>query len=200
MELSQREEEIWRFVANFIVKKGYSPTVREITQGIGFSSTASVQAYLNQLEEMGYLKRWPGHRGIEVIIYPSGIKFKELRSVPLIGRVVAGQPTIAFENIEDYLPFPAQIAPEGSFFLRVEGESMIKAGILSNDLVLVKPQPVAKNGDIVVALIDGEATVKRFRTKRNQIFLEPANPKFKPAEMKKGEIIGKVIAVWRSLS
>ncbi len=200
MELSQREAEVWRFVANFIAKKGYSPTVREIAQGVGFSSTASAQAYLNSLEEKGYLKRWPGHRGLEVIIYPPEIEFGKVRSVPLVGRVVAGQPTLVFENIEDYLPFPVQIVPEDAFFLRVEGDSMIKAGILPDDLVLVKPQPIAKNGDIVVALIDGEATIKRFRTKINKVFLEPANPKFKPVEMKKGEIVGKVIAVWRSLT
>jgi repressor LexA len=174
--------------------------VREIARGIGFSSPASVQVYLNSLEEKGYLKRWPGHRGLEVIIYPPEVDFKERRSVPLVGRVAAGQPTIAFENIEDYLPFSAQIAPEGSFFLRVEGDSMIRAGILHNDLVLVKPQPTANNGDIVVALVDGETTVKRLRTKRNRVFLEPANPNFKPIEIKRGEIIGKVIAVWRSLA
>jgi|Deesub1362A_J573_1020465.scaffolds.fasta_scaffold04194_2 repressor LexA len=201
MKLTKRENEVWNFIARFIVDKGYSPTVREIAKGLSLSSPATVQVHLVNLEKKGYLKRLPGHRGFELTIYPPGLSFKEkeIREVPLVGRVAAGVPTLSLENIEGYFPFPSQVAKEGSFFLKAEGESMIEAGILPGDLLLVRPQEVAQNGEIVVALIDDEVTVKKFRRKKGKVFLEPANLKMKPMEMKRGKIIGKVVAVWRVL-
>ncbi len=201
MKLTTREGEVLNFIAQFMKDKGYPPTVREIAKGLSLSSTATVHIHLVNLEKKGYLKRLPGHRGIELTIYPPSLSFKEkeIREVPLVGRVAAGVPTLSFENIEGYFPFPSEIAKEGSFFLKAEGESMIEAGILPGDLLLVRPQQTAHNGEIVVALIDGEVTVKRFRKKGRKVLLEPANPKMKPMEMKRGKIIGKIVAVWRML-
>ncbi|MBI2469648.1 MAG: repressor LexA [Planctomycetes bacterium] len=201
--LTKKQMKFLSFLKEHLQEMGYPPTVREIMDGIGLSSTNIVKKYLDVLERKGYIRRqFNSPRAIEII--ESSGKGLESRSVPIMGRVRAGTPHPAIEDIEGYLSMDKTICrSNNTFFLRVVGDSMIEAHIQEGDLVLVKPQPVANNGEIVVALINDEATVKRFYKKGNTIHLKPEHPTMKPILIKEGQadvhIIGKVTTVIRQL-
>lgn len=199
-DLTQRQQEILDIIKKEIAKKGYPPSVREIGEAVGLTSSSTVHNHLNTLEQKGYIRRDPTKpRAIEVL---DGSSNNELLHntvhVPLIGQVTAGQPIMAVENIEDYFPLPYDMVKSDSvFMLRVQGESMIDAGILDHDLVLVRQQNTANNGEIVVAMIEDEATVKRFYKEKSCIRLQPENSTMAPIYAENVTILGKVIGVFR---
>jgi repressor LexA len=196
-ELTARQKEVFDFLKNFLQEKGFPPTLREIASRFGLRGPKAPQKTLSILERKGYIRKVPGgSRAIEILSYPQ-FSLTHILSVPIIGRVRAGEPILAIENIEGYLNLDRSLVSSGDvFLLRVEGDSMIDAHIQDGDFALVKPQPNAENGEIVVVLIEDEATVKRIFKKRDLIRLEPANPKMEPIVVKKGEkkviIVGKV--------
>ncbi|HWI54617.1 MAG TPA: transcriptional repressor LexA, partial [Desulfobacteria bacterium] len=182
-DLNPRQVQILEFIRTEIKQKGYPPAVREIGEAVGLSSSSTVHSHLNILEERGYIRRDPTKpRAIEVLIgNEEPISKKEMINVPVVGRVTAGQPILAVENVEDTFPLPMDfVRNENVFMLRVRGESMIEAGILDDDFVLVRQQSTARNGDIVVALLEDEATVKRFFKEREHIRLQPENQYMDP--------------------
>lgn len=197
--LGKRQEEILRFIREEVKKKGYPPSVREIGDAVGLSSSSTVHGHLNKLEEKGFIRRDPTKpRAIELL---DGSRAVVSFSVPVLGRVTAGQPILAVENIEEYFPLPKDFSstPEDVFMLRVSGDSMIEAGILSRDYVIVRKQAAAANGDIVVAMVDDEATVKRFFKETGHIRLQPENQAMSPIIVEDAQILGKVIGVVRRL-
>lgn len=200
LNLSPRQKAILEFIKTEIRLKGYPPAVREIGEAVGLSSSSTVHGHLAQLEEKGYIRRDPTKpRAIEVLDGQQLIK-KEMVNVPIIGKVTAGEPILAVENIEDSFPLPMDfVRNENVFILSVRGESMIEAGILDGDYVLVRQQNDAKNGDIVVALIEDEATVKTFYKEKDHFRLQPENPYLEPILVKEVTILGKVIGVFRRL-
>ena len=210
-ESSDKQQQIINFVNRQVEEKGYPPSVREICSAVGFKSTSTVHAYLEKLKKDGIILKDPTKpRALKVI---NGYKkeagsgtggyysSKELVEVPIIGKVAAGQPILAVENIEDTFPLPVDFVQNSTaFMLKVQGDSMIEAGILDRDFVLVKQQPTANNGDIIVALIGDEATVKTFYKEKDHIRLQPENKYFKPIIVKDDfSVIGKVIGVFRKL-
>jgi len=201
--LTERQRQILQFIKDEIRTKGYPPSVREIGEAIGLSSSSTVHGHMTRLEEKGYIRRDPTKpRAIEVLLGPDDLPFapREVASIPLVGRVTAGNPILAVENIDDYLPLPRSLADqEDCFLLRVVGDSMIEAGILDGDLVIVRKQPTANNGDIVVAMIDDEATVKRFYRENGHIRLEPANPAYSPIISSNAAVLGKVTGLIRKI-
>ena len=198
--LSPRQKAILEFIKTEIRLKGYPPAVREIGEAVGLSSSSTVHGHLNQLEEKGYIRRDPTKpRAIEVLDGQQVIK-KEMIYVPIVGKVTAGEPILAVENIEDSFPLPMDfVRNENVFILSVRGDSMIEAGILDGDYVLIRQQSDAKNGDIVVALIEDEATVKTFYKEKDHFRLQPENPYLEPILVKEVTILGKVIGVFRRL-
>ncbi len=202
-KLTLTQENVLNFLKNFLRDKGFPPTLREIASHFELQGPKGPQKTLNILEKKGYLRRTPGFsRGIEILGYPAP-KTQTL-TVPIIGRVTAGEPILAVENIEGYIHFDRNlVSSEDVFLLRVQGDSMIEAHIQDGDFALVKPQKDAENGEIVVALIDDEATIKRIFKKRDLIHLEPANPNMEPIVVKKGEkrvtVVGKVIGIFRKI-
>ncbi len=203
-KLSRRQKEILRFIMKEVRHRGYPPSVREIGKAVGLSSSSTVHAHLNNLEKKGYLKR--GHalpRAIEILQTEETVtlpEYKKMQNVPLVGQIAAGEPLLAEENIDDYMPLPSDLVGDKStFMLRVKGDSMIEAGILSNDYVVVQKQDVVDNGDIAAVMIEDEATVKRFFKERGQVRLQPANPTLKPIITKEVVVLGKVVAVLRRL-
>ncbi len=202
-KLSAREEEILNLLRQGIIENGYPPTVREICAMTGLKSTATVHGYLERLEKKGYIKKAEDKpRAITIInhedYYADAV---EAVLVPLVGEVAAGSPILATENIETSYPLPKEMVKESDcFLLRIRGESMIEAGILPGDLVLVRRQNAADNGDIVVALIEDEATVKRFFKEKNQVRLQPENSIMEPIFTKDVNILGKVIGLLRTIS
>ena len=175
--------------------------MREIGQAVGLSSSSTVHGHLGKLEEKGYIRRDPTKpRAIE-LINDRDIVRKEIINVPIVGKVTAGEPILAVENIEDFFPMPRDFASydEEVFMLRVRGDSMIEAGILDGDFVVVRQQSHAENGDIVVALIEDEATVKRFYREADHIRLQPENPRLEPIRVKDVQILGKVVGVFRKV-
>ena len=201
--LSAKQQEILSYIKQEILSKGYPPAVREICSAVGLKSTSSVHAHLETLEKMGYIRRDPTKpRTIEIAdddFY--GVGRQEMFSVPLVGRVAAGEPILAQENIESYFPYPAAELPSGAqniFMLEVHGDSMINAGILSGDRILVQEQSDASNGEIIVALIDDSATVKRFYKENGHIRLQPENDAMEPIIVSDCRILGKVIALIRT--
>lgn len=200
-KIGEKTQKIWSFIADFLLKNGYPPTVREITAALGFRSTSATAFHLATLEKKGYVRRKKGaSRSIELLLFPPGAEKGDFRYLPLIGTIAAGKPIEAIENIEATLPLPRELAEPGCFLLRVKGESMKEKGIFEGDLVIVKPQKTANSGEIVVALVEGEATVKIWRKKGKQFWLEPANPLYQPVPFKQGEVIGKVTGLIRKLS
>lgn len=201
-ELTRRQRDILNFIHSFSRKKGFQPSMREIGEQFGIRSTHGVHRHLQALQKKGFLKRPPGQgRALELVHFPPQNRSVE---VPVVARVAAGEPLLAVENIEEALTVDRSIVKgKDNFFLRVKGDSMVDAHILDSDYVLVKPQSSAENGDIVVALIEDEATVKRFHRKGKMIQLKPENPTMKPIEVneKDGrfEILGKVVGVFRKL-
>jgi repressor LexA len=200
LDLTKRQKEIFDFIRRYASKHGYPPTVREIGKAVGLGSPSTVHAHLANLEKIGLLKRDPTKpRAIEVLIE------KAKRTVgrgglPIVGEVAAGEPILAEENIEEYLDVPAAIGGEdGDFILRVKGDSMKDAGILAGDYVVVQSADDAKNGEIVVALVGEEATVKRFFRENGRVRLQPENKAYKPIRTADAKVIGEVVGVFRSL-
>ena len=199
--LTKRQREIFDYVKTYAREHGYPPTVRDIGKAIGLTSSSTVHAHLANLEKLGVLKRDPTKpRAIEVlvdkakaVVMPNGL--------PLVGEVAAGQPVLADENIQEYVPVP-QIAggDEGEFVLRVKGDSMKNAGIFQDDYVVVRPQKTATNGDIVVAMLEGEATVKRFFKEKERVRLQPENDALEPIYARDVEILGRVVGVCRRVA
>ncbi|MHB8438930.1 MAG: transcriptional repressor LexA [Acidimicrobiales bacterium] len=205
--LTGKRQEILEFIASNLRERGYPPSVREIGEAVGLTSSSTVHAHLAVLQREGFLRRDPTKpRAIEVRYDPSSkaaISARPVRTVPLIGDVAAGTGVLASENVEELLPLPEDFTGKGSLFmLRVHGESMIDAGILDGDYVVVRQQPDAEEGDIVVAgTPGGEATVKRLARRHGRVVLEPANPSLQPVAYRPGEVdvYGKVVTVLRRL-
>ncbi len=203
-ELTPTQEKVLNFLKDFLSEKGFPPTLREIASHFGLRGPRGPQKTLTLLEKKGFIRKVPGgSRAIEILSYPQ-FSLTHILSVPIIGRVRAGEPILAIENIEGYINLDRTFVSSGDvFLLRVQGDSMIDAHIQDGDFALVKPQPNAENGEIVVALIEDEATIKRIFKKRDLIRLEPANPKMEPIVVKKGEkkitIVGKVVGIFRKL-
>lgn len=201
-DLSQRQTNILEFIKQEIRKKGYPPAVREIGEAVGLLSSSTVHGHLQTLEDKGYIRRDPTKpRAIEILDSSSDIiEAKKVVHIPIVGRVTAGQPILAVENIEGTFPLPVEVVRQDNvFMLRVQGDSMIGAGILDGDLIIVRQQNEARNGEIVVALIGDEATVKRFFKERTLIRLQPENPSMEPIYSQDVSILGKVVGVFRTL-
>lgn len=200
-DLNQSQLEILHFLKAQIQKQGYPPSVREICKGVNLKSTSTVHRHLEKLEDKGYIRKDPTKpRAIEILDQDKDSLFKTKKTVdiPIIGKVTAGQPILAVEHIEDTFPVPIEMAERGPLFmLGVQGNSMIGAGILNGDYVLVKQQNHAVNGDIVVALIEDDATVKRFFREKDYIRLQPENEAISPILVKDVTILGKVIGLYR---
>lgn len=221
-KLTKKQQTVLKCIEDCIAEKGYGPTVREICQELGLSSPSTVHVHLSSLEKKGYIKRDPmksrsitlaasdeeafeqeGDSGLvklnenDQVIYPS---FSKIVNIPLVGNVAAGSPILAEENITDVLSLPVDIVGDAaSFMLSVRGDSMVECGINDGDYVVVKSQPTANNGDIVVALIDDGATVKRFYRESDHIRLQPENSSMEPIITRDCSIAGKVVAVFRRL-
>lgn len=203
-DLNGKQLEILNYMKMEINKRGYPPSVREICEAVSLRSTSTVHGHLAKLEDKGYIRRDPTKpRAIEILSNDPFSDYshnKEMVQVPIVGKVTAGQPILATENIEDTFPLPLNFIDHGNtFILNVKGESMIEAGILDNDYVVIRQQSTASNGDIVVALIDDEATVKRFFKESDHIRLQPENSLMDPILLKDVVILGKVIGVFRKL-
>lgn len=195
----KKQTEILEYIKSQILNKGYPPSVRDICTAVNLKSTSSVHAHLETLEKNGYIRRDPTKpRAIEIIDDNFNLTRREVVNVPLIGQVAAGQPLLAVENITSYFPIPAEFIPkEEVFMLNVKGESMVNAGIYDGDQIIVKQQSTASNGEIVVALVDDSATVKRFYKENGHIRLQPENDFMEPIIVDSCEIIGKVIGLIR---
>lgn len=204
-KLSSRQEAILTYIKDEVTKKGYPPSVREIASAVGLASSSTVHGHLARLENKGYIRRDPTKpRAIEVLDTSgeSTIPREEPRYAPVIGKVTAGLPITAVENIEEFVPLPnSSAAPDDNLFvLVIEGESMIEAGILNEDMVIVKQQNTAQNGNIVVAMTDeDEATVKRFFKEKDHIRLQPENATMDPLIYQNVKILGKVIGLYRNI-
>ena len=197
--ITKKQTEILEYIKSQILNKGYPPSVRDICTAVNLKSTSSVHAHLETLEKNGYIRRDPTKpRAIEIIDDNFNLTRREVVNVPLIGQVAAGQPLLAVENITSYFPIPAEFIPkEEVFMLNVKGESMVNAGIYDGDQIIVKQQSTASNGEIVVALVDDSATVKRFYKENGHIRLQPENNFMEPIIVDSCEIIGKVIGLIR---
>ena len=198
-KISAKQQEILEYIKQEILHKGYPPAVREICEAVHLRSTSSVHAHLETLENKGYIRRDATKpRAIEIVDDQFNLTRRELVNVPIVGQVAAGQPILAEENIEDYFPIPAGMMPnKESFMLKVKGESMINAGILDGDLILVQQQTTAENGDKVVALIDDSATVKTYYKEDGHYRLQPENDFMDPIVVDEVSILGKVFGVFR---
>jgi repressor LexA len=212
--LTWRQRKVLQVIRESVQRRGYPPSMREIGEAVGLTSTSSVSYQLSTLQSKGYLRRDAGRpRTVEVRLpghpavrpepdidddAPMDIASQEAAYVPLVGRIAAGGPILAEESIEDIFPLPRQIVGEGNLFLlKVVGDSMINAAIADGDWVVVRQQPVAENGDIVAAMLEGEATVKTFKRSADHIWLMPHNPAYAPIPGDEAEILGKVVAVLR---
>ncbi len=201
-KITAKQREILEYIKNEILNKGYPPAVREICEAVKLKSTSSVHAHLESLEKNGYIRRDPTKpRAIEIMDENFNLTRREVVNVPVIGSVAAGAPILAVENIEAYFPLPADMMPnQNAFLLNVKGDSMIKAGIFEGDKVLVQQQPTAENGELVVALVDDSATVKRFYKEAGHIRLQPENDAYEPIIVTDCTIMGKVFGVFRIFS
>lgn len=199
--ITKKQQEILDFIKGQILEKGYPPAVREICEAVGLKSTSSVHSHLETLEKNGYIRRDPTKpRAIEICDDHFQMLRTETTSLPIVGRVAAGEPILAEQNIESYFPIPAEYVPAGeSFVLRVHGESMINAGILDGDFIFVNSCSTASNGEIVVALIDDSATVKRFYKEKDYIRLQPENDAMEPIIVPDCVILGRVFGVFRAV-
>ncbi len=200
-KITAKQQEILDYIKEQILERGYPPSVRDICEAVHLKSTSSVHAHLESLEKNGYIRRDPTKpRAIEILDENFNFNRREMVNVPVVGRVAAGEPLLAEQNIENYFPIPMEYMPnQQTFMLNVRGESMINAGIFDGDLVLVEEQNTAENGDIVVALIDDGATVKTFYKEEGFIRLQPENDTMDPIIVTDVKILGKVIGVFRFL-
>ena len=198
-KISPKQQEILEFIKEQILTRGFPPSVRDICEAVHLKSTSSVHSHLETLEKNGYIRRDPTKpRAIEILDDTFNLTRREVTNVPLVGRVAAGEPILAQENIENYFPIPVEMLPNNNtFMLTVKGESMINAGILDGDYVLVEEQHTALNGDMVVALIEDGATVKTFYKEEGVIRLQPENDFMDPIIVRDVQILGKVIGVFR---
>ncbi|GFI42443.1 MAG: transcriptional repressor LexA [Dorea sp.] len=198
-KISPKQKEILEYIKSQILERGFPPAVRDICEAVHLKSTSSVHSHLETLEKNGYIRRDPTKpRAIEILDDSFNFMRREMVNVPIIGRVAAGEPILADQNIENYFPIPMEYMPNNpTFMLKVKGESMINAGILSGDMVLVKQVSTAHNGDMVVALIEDGATVKTFYKEDGHIRLQPENDTMEPIIVVDVQILGKVIGVFR---
>lgn len=198
-KISKKQSEILEYIKSEILQRGYPPAVREICEAVNLKSTSSVHSHLETLEKNGYIRRDPTKpRAIEIIDDTFNLTRRDMVQVPIIGRVAAGEPLLAQENIEEYFPIPSDFMPNNeTYMLKVKGESMINAGILDGDFVLVEKKSTADNGDMVVALVEDGATVKRFYKEEGVYRLQPENDHMDPIIVQKVSILGKVIGVFR---
>ncbi|MDQ6750435.1 MAG: transcriptional repressor LexA [Actinomycetota bacterium] len=204
LNLTKRQQEIFEFIKRYSSSHGYPPTVRDIGKAVGLASSSTVHAHLANLEKVGLLKRDPSKPraiemldravdGVKNIVRPNGL--------PLVGHVAAGQPVLAEENIEEYVDVPGLAGgDDGEYLLRVRGDSMKDAGILEGDFVVVRPQTTAENGEIVVALVGEEATVKRFYEEADHVRLQPENATMEPIRSREVRVLGRVVGVMRKVS
>lgn len=198
-KISKKQSEILEYIKEQILEKGYPPAVREICEAVHLKSTSSVHAHLETLEKNGYIRRDPTKpRAIEICDDSFQLVRNEMTSIPIIGTVAAGQPILAEENIEGYFPVPVDMVPNAeTFILKVKGDSMINAGIFSGDQIFVERTNVARNGDMVVALVDDSATVKTFYKEQGHVRLQPENDTMDPIIVDDCDILGKVFGVFR---
>ncbi len=198
-KISAKQQQILEYIKEEILKRGYPPAVREICEAVNLKSTSTVHAHLERLEKNGYIRRDPTKpRAIEIVDDSFQQVRTEMVSIPVVGRVAAGEPILAEQNIESYFPVPASMVPNGdSFVLNVKGDSMINAGIFSGDQILVHACDTAKNGDMVVALVDDSATVKTFYKEADHIRLQPENDDMDPIIVNDCQILGRVFGVFR---
>jgi repressor LexA len=207
MDLTKRQQEIFDFIRKYSAKYGYPPTVRDIGKAVGLASSSTVHAHLANLEKIGLLRRDPSKpRAIELLDRAMESAVDSVRSIvrpeglPLVGSVAAGQPVLAEENVEEFIPVPeAAGGGRGEYLLRVRGDSMKNVGILEGDLVVVSPQDTARDGEIVVALLGEEATVKRFFREPDHIRLQPENETMEPIRSKEVKVLGRVVGLLRSM-
>ena len=202
MGLTKRQQEIFDFIKRYTLLNGYPPTVRDIGKAVGLASSSTVHAHLANLEKIGLLRRDPTKpRAIELMDRAAaGVRSFVRPGLPLVGQVAAGQPVLAEENIEDYIATPPFAGgDDGEYLLRVRGESMKNVGILDGDLVVVRTQETAEDGEIVVALIGDEATVKRFYQEADHVRLQPENDEMEPIISREVAILGKVVGLMRSI-
>jgi repressor LexA len=202
-ELTGRQQQILDYIRAEIHRRGFPPSVREIGEAVNLSSSSTVHSHLAALEKKGFIRRDPSKpRALEVLDYRDSeraIDYGRVRVVPVVGQVAAGEPILAAENIESTMPLPAEVADESTFILKIRGDSMIDAGVFDGDFVVVRQQNTANNGDIVVALIEDEATVKTFYREADRIRLQPQNPTMDPIYARDVLVLGKVVALFRTL-
>lgn len=203
MELTERQQQVLEYIRTTVAGRGYPPSVREIGEAVGLNSPSTVHSHLNSLVAAGAIKRDPSKPRAIMIVedqLPVAVSDRRVRDIPVLGRIAAGSPILAIENVDDIVPLPVELVGEGPvFLLEVRGDSMINAGIHDGDLVAIHKQDDARDGEIVAALIEGEdATVKRLRRRDGKVILESENPDFEPMVFHDGvELIGKVVTVLR---
>lgn len=199
-KISSKQQEILDFIKDSLLNKGYPPSVREICDAVRLKSTSSVHSHLETLEKNGYIRRDPAKpRTIEILDDDFGMIRREIVNIPIVGQVTAGQPILAVENIDGYFPVPPEyLHNKNTFMLKVKGESMINVGIFDGDLILVEEQQTAYNNDIVVALVDDSATVKRFFKENGHFRLQPENDYMDPIIVDNVSILGKVVGLFRT--
>ena len=199
-ELGGKQKKVYQYIKSYTEEHGYPPSVREICTAVGLKSTSTVHGHISRLKKKGLLKRDPAKpRAIEILDEDNEARQKAM-TVPIIGKVTAGQPILAYENVEEYIPLPASfVRDEHSFVLKVSGESMINAGIYEGDFVVVRQQNYADDGDIVVALIEEEATVKRFFLDGKKVRLQPENPTMAPIIVDDAKVLGRVTGLFRRI-
>lgn len=198
-KITQKQSDILEFIKSELLSKGYPPTVRDICNAVNLKSTSSVHAHLETLEKNGYIRRDPTKpRAIEIIDENFSLTGREIVNVPIVGRVAAGEPLLATQNIENYFPIPMEFMPNNEvFMLEVKGESMINVGIYEGDWIVVEKRNTARNGEIIVALVDDSATVKTFYKEDGHIRLQPENDTMDPIIVPDCKILGKVISLYR---
>jgi repressor LexA len=207
MDLTKRQQEIYDFIRKYSAKYGYPPTVRDIGKAVGLASSSTVHAHLANLEKVGRLRRDPSKpRAIELLDKAVDVAVESVRSIvspdslPLLGSVAAGQPILAEENVEEYVPVPQLVGGgDGDYLLRIRGDSMKNVGIMEDDLVVVHQQDTAQQGDIVVALLGEEATVKRYFRESDHIRLQPENETMEPIRSREVKVLGRVVGLLRSM-
>ena len=211
LNLTKRQKEIFEFVKRYSAKHGYPPTVRDIGKAIGLTSSSTVHAHLANLEKAGLLRRDPSKpralelrdravEGVRDTVATVGRTLTGSGGLPLVGQVAAGAPVLAEENIEEYVQVPPEAGgTDGQFILKVKGDSMIDAGILEGDFVVVREQDTARNGEIIVALVGEEATVKRFFRESDHIRLQPENQRLEPIRTREVQVLGKVVGLFRTV-
>ncbi|MGB7685960.1 MAG: transcriptional repressor LexA [Solirubrobacterales bacterium] len=201
LDLTKRQKEIFDFIRKYAAKTGYPPTVREIGKAVGLHSSSTVHAHLANLEKIGLLRRDPSKpRAIELLFDKAKRTIRPAGGLPLVGQVAAGEPILADENIEEYLEIPDVIGGEdGDYILQIRGESMKNAGILESDYVVVRPSDDATDGEIVVALIGEEATVKRIYREKDHVRLQPENDEMEPILTTEALVLGRVVGVFRKV-